>query len=45
MISEILLAAENTPTSMDGKSWGIIILIALLLLGGGSAGGRGGGKR
>lgn len=41
MITTILIAAENTPTEMDGKSWAVIILIALLLVGVGGKGGRG----
>jgi hypothetical protein len=45
VITTILIAAENTPTEMDGKSWAIIILIALLLIGGGGAAGGGKGGR
>lgn len=41
MINTILIAAENTPTEMDGKSWAVVILIGVLLIGIGGKGGRG----
>ncbi|QMP84407.1 hypothetical protein HUN42_00029 [Streptomyces phage Dagobah] len=45
MITTILIAAQDTPTEMSGKSWAIIILVALLLIGGGGAAGGGKGGR